>query len=76
MRTTIRKRIILSFAVVFVVCIGVGAAGIWSNYRSSGNYVSIITRSLPLSTNVRSNMVLLIRCMSISRGRLLVMMLT
>ena len=52
MRTTIRKRIILSFAVVFVVCIGVGAAGIWSNYRSSGNYVSIITRSLPLEIDI------------------------
>jgi methyl-accepting chemotaxis protein len=52
MRVTIRKRIILSFAVVFVVCIGVGAVGIWSNYRSSGNYVSIITRSLPLEIDI------------------------
>jgi methyl-accepting chemotaxis protein len=52
MRMTIRRRIILSFVVVFVVCIGVGAAGIWSNYRSSGNYVSIITRSLPLEIDI------------------------
>ncbi len=52
MRLTIRRRIVLSFLVVFVVCVGVGIAGIWSNYRSSGNYVSMITRSLPLEMDI------------------------
>lgn len=50
-RLTISSKIVLSFVVVLVLCVGVGAAGIWSNLRSAGNYEDIADQTNLLALN-------------------------
>jgi len=51
-RLTISNKIVLSFVVVLILCVGLGADGIWSNLRSAGNYEDMIDRSLPLEEDI------------------------
>lgn len=52
MKLNIRRKLVLSYAIVFVLAVAVAGAGVWSNKRTAERYVDIITLSLPLETEI------------------------